>query len=360
VLRTPLLWGNEIAIEGDDVDSYLLALPDGEPFHDGVLELLGALVAAKGSASIIDVGANLGVFSLGLASLGSHVKVVAVEANPRTVGWLEKNAVRNGCTQVQVVQRAISDEPGSLSFCDNHEFAAGSMPLEGAPAEFVEFLNNRSDATHEVIEVPAVRLDDLVTELELDSLDILKIDVEGHDIRVVRGAFGTIERFKPVVIMEFATLAISLHAGMLPSDVLREVRGLFQDVYVVREGGLLHRIAGDADAIGFLEGNAVCSPVQDLVCVPAGCPLADAVAQRVTTEPGRTREDHLYDLEEELRQARAQLAQVTAELGQVAADRDDARQHAANLERTVSWRVTAPLRLAKREITEFRARRAAR
>jgi FkbM family methyltransferase len=353
VLRTPLLWGNKIAIEGDDTDAYLLELPDGDTFHDGVLELLGALVSAKGSASIIDVGANVGVHSLGLASLGSHVKVVAVEANPRTAGWLQKNADRNGCSQVQVVQRAISDAPGSLSFCDNHEFAAGSMPLEGAPAEFVEFLNNRSDTTHEVIEVPAVRLDDLVTELGLDAVDILKIDVEGHDIRVVRGALETIERFKPVVIMEFATLAISLHAGMLPSDVLREVRGLFQDVYVVQDGGMLNHIDNDADAIGFLEGNAVRSPVQDLVCVPAGCDLADVVAQRVTTSPGRTRDDHVYDLGQELRDARNALSQVTAE-------RDEARQHAANLERTVSWRVTAPLRVAKRQVDELRARRAAR
>jgi FkbM family methyltransferase len=353
VLRTPLLWGNKVAIEGDDNDSYLLELPDGAPFHDGVLELLGALVEAKGPTSIIDVGANVGVHSLGLASLGSHVKVVAIEANPRTAGWLQKNADRNGSAQVQVVQRAISDAPGSLSFCDNHEFAAGSMPLEGAPAEFVEFLNARSDATHEVIEVPAVRLDDLVTELGLEAVDILKVDVEGHDIRVVRGALDTIERFKPVVIMEFATLAISLHAGMLPSDVLREVRGIFQDVYVVQEGGLLHRIATDADAIGFLEGNAVRSPVQDLVCVPAGCVLADAVAKRVTTEAAPTHEDHVYNLGEELREARASLARVTAE-------RDDARQHAANLERTVSWRVTAPLRLAKRQVAELRARRAAR
>jgi FkbM family methyltransferase len=279
------------------------------------------------------------------------VKVVAVEANPRTARWLRKNAERNGCSQVRVVQRAISDEPGSLSFCDNQEFAAGSMPLAGAPAEFVDFLSNGDDS-HKVIEVPAVRLDDLVAELELDSLDILKIDVEGHDIRVVRGALGTIERFKPVVIMEFATLAISLHAGMLPSDVLREIRGLFQDVYVVQESGRLHPIASDADAIGFLEGNAVRSPVQDLVCVPAGCQLADAVAGRLTTERGRTREDHLWDLNEELRQARASLEQVTVE-------RDEARQLAADLQGTLSWRMTAPLRRAKTEVAAFRARRSA-
>jgi FkbM family methyltransferase len=352
VLRTPLLFGHEIAIEGDDHDAYLNELPDGATFHDGVLELLGALVAANGSASIIDVGANVGVHSLGLASLGSHVQIVAVEANPRTAGWLEKNAARNGSAQVRVVQRAISDEPGSLSFCDNQEFAAGSMPLAGAPAEFVDFLNSGDDS-HQVIEVPAVRLDDLVDELALDALDILKIDVEGHDIRVIRGALGALERFKPVVIMEFATLAISLHAGMLPSDVLREVRALFEDVYVVQEGGRLHRIAGDADAIGFLEGNAVRSPVQDLVCVPKGCSLADAVAARVTTEPARTREDHLWDLEQELRQARAALDQVTVE-------RDEARRLANDLQHTVSWRVTAPLRLAKREVAALRARRSGR
>lgn len=352
MLRTPLLFGHEIAIEGDDFDAYLRELPDGATFQDGVLELLGSLVEANGSASIIDVGANVGVHSLGLASLGPHVQVVAVEANPRTAGWLQKNADRNSSARVRVVQRAIADEPGSLSFCDNQEFAAGSMPLAGAPAEFVQFLNGGDDS-HQVIEVPAVRLDDLVDELGLDSLDILKIDVEGHDIRVIRGALGAIERFKPVVIMEFATLAISLHAGMLPSDVLREVRGQFEDVYVVQESGMLHRIGSDADAIGFLEGNAVRSPVQDLVCVPKGCALADAVAARVTTERGRTREDYVWDLEQELRQAREQLELVTAE-------RDEARALAADLQQTVSWRVTVPLRLAKSKLAELRDRRAAR
>jgi FkbM family methyltransferase len=348
VLRTPLLWGNEITIEGDDSDAYLRELPDHAPFHDGVLELLAGLMSGRSSASLIDVGANVGIHSLGLASLGPQVQVVAVEANPRTAGWLEKNAKRNNCDRVTVVQRAISDEPGSLSFCDNHEFAAGSMPLAGAPEEFIDFLKGRSDATHEVIEVPAVRLDDLVADLGLTSLDILKIDVEGHDIRVVRGARETIERFKPVVVMEFATLAISLHAGMLPSDVLREVRDQFERVYVVQENGKLHRINSDADAIGFLEGNAVRSPVQDLVCVPAGSPLADAVEALVTDEPARTRDDHLWDLQKELQHAVGRVGELEQRVEELSAERDDVRRHATQLEQTLSWRVTRPLRSVRR------------
>lgn len=343
MLRRPIVFGHEIAIEGDDLDLYVRDLPDGEPFSDDVLSFLGSLDNGHDPLTVLDVGANVGVHSIGLASRGSHVHVVAVEANPRTGALLRANVERNGACRVRVVDRAAGEEPGTLVFCDNQDFAAGSMPLLGAPTEFVDFLRAEGATRRAVIEVAATPLDDLVAELGLTTVDVIKIDVEGHDIRVIRGAQRILDRFRPVVVMEFATLAISLHAGLLPSGVLHEVRTRFRDVYVVREGGFLSPIADDAAAIAFLHDNAVGTPVQDLVCVPEGCALAEVVRRRVVERPPPTRTDRIRELEEKLRQERAARERLAEEL-------DEARRHARNLEQTVSWRVTRPLRAIRRRL----------
>jgi hypothetical protein len=91
---------------------------------------------------------------------------------------------------------------------------------------------------HEALQVPLRSLDSLVDERRLDRLDLIKIDVEGHERQVLDGAAATLDRFRPVLVIEtghegegdrvaiharlralrYRMLGILLDYGMAPAD----------------------------------------------------------------------------------------------------------------------------------------------
>lgn len=317
--------GQKVRIEGSEVDQYFLNLADGGTFGDGVMTALHFLLSGLSRGRLVDVGANIGLHTVGIASALPHCEVLAIEANPSVAEVLRRNVRANGLTNVSVVECAAGEAEGELTFCDNHEFPAGSMLLDGAPAEFVEYLDRREASTHELISVKVRPLDAVLEEEGIPAPDVIKIDVEGHDVRVVRGARNVLQNH-PVVIVEFATLALTMHAGMLPIDVLRELRRTFSHVFVVREDGRLSQIASDDDVINFLHTNATQIPVQDLLCCTAESPLLGRVLELVATEPVATPPARTPDLQHELNRIQQELNRL---------------RHSA------SWRITAPLRSAR-------------
>jgi FkbM family methyltransferase len=128
--------------------------------------------------TVVDVGANIGYFSLLAAKLvGNSGKVVAVEAHPRNFEVLSAAVQRNGLKQVVPVNIGLSDENGSaqIIMADQNEFANRTASMVPQPG--------LSGPT-----VPVRRLDDCVSGWNIDVIDLLKIDVDGFETRIVKGA----------------------------------------------------------------------------------------------------------------------------------------------------------------------------
>jgi FkbM family methyltransferase len=127
---------------------------------------------------VIDVGANLGYYSV-LASrlVGPGGKVLAIEAEPGNFALLERNLAENGCTNVEAFQLALSDAPGRVALHTDRS-NRGNPSLVGANVP------DRGGA----VEVEAMTLDAFLAGRGAGRIDLVKMDVQGAEGRVLAGA----------------------------------------------------------------------------------------------------------------------------------------------------------------------------
>ncbi len=165
------------------------ALLHSPAVHPAVL----AFVPRGGVA--IDVGANLGEWTVPLArAVGPTGKVLAIEPAPRAAAALGRTLAANALAQVEIIACALGDHDGAALFAvpdvTSARIDTGTAHLgPAAPG-------------HEVVGVAVRRLDALVAERRLDRLNLVKIDVEGHERPVLDGAAAILARFRPVLVLE--------------------------------------------------------------------------------------------------------------------------------------------------------------
>ena len=140
---------------------------------------------------VIDVGANVGHYTKRFSELvGSLGRVIAIEPVAETFAVLAGNACYFGQANVTLINAAASDATRLLSM---------NVPVSAG-------VKNYYQAT-----VTAEGLDARVLAITLDSLAIaprvalIKIDAEGHEVAVIRGAVGLLRRDRPIVIAETNT-----------------------------------------------------------------------------------------------------------------------------------------------------------
>jgi len=352
VIRTPTVCGTPLRIEGADGDTGVAALPDGAELVDDVLPVLERLV--EPGAVVADIGANVGLYTIALSRLVPDGHVFAFEPSPRTVGYLRRNLASNGVSNVTVVAEAVGAEPGELEFFDNREFSAGSMAVDNAPEMFREWLSDvkRSDGADEArggfVRVPCTTLDAFVSSSGIERLDVVKVDTEGFDLQVLRGAHETLSRFKPAVIVEFATFALTVHAQVLPAAAIDELRAVFDRLFVVERGGGLREIVTTQDVLDLLYVNATGRPVQDLLGLLADTPLTARVEAIVRDGPA---EDAPTD---ELQMALARISKLEQAVRLEHEEVGRLGEEVAAMQATLSWRITAPLRAVRRRQVERR------
>lgn len=132
----------------------------------------------------VDVGANKGIYTERMAR--HFARVHAYEPQPSLAEFLTRAVPAN----VTVHQAAVSDQAGKIRL---------AVPLAANLNELAT-VAHPDDLPGEVrfVDVPAARLDDEAWS----RLDFLKIDVEGHEVAALKGARASIERFRPVVLVE--------------------------------------------------------------------------------------------------------------------------------------------------------------
>lgn len=143
----------------------------------------------------IDIGANLGEWALALArAVGPAGRVLAIEPAPRAAASLARTFAANGLTQAELIRCAVGDHDGIA------EFAVPVVTSSRTDTGTARI--GPAAAAQEALTVALRRLDLLVAERRLDRVDLVKIDVEGHERRVLDGAETTLGRFHPVLVIE--------------------------------------------------------------------------------------------------------------------------------------------------------------
>ncbi|MFN7926158.1 MAG: FkbM family methyltransferase [Bryobacteraceae bacterium] len=146
--------------------------------------------------TFIDVGAHIGFHSLKAAQrVGTAGHVLSVEPNPATLRELRENVASSKVPQIAIEPVACSDRRATLDLFASNRSNTGMASLSSRNAA-------RDDEGTRSYKVEAVPLDELVERQGLTRVDVIKIDVEGAETMVLRGAAKTIARFHPVVVME--------------------------------------------------------------------------------------------------------------------------------------------------------------
>jgi FkbM family methyltransferase len=145
----------------------------------------------------VDVGANIGYFTLlGASLVGPGGRCVAVEAHPRMAELLQRNVIINGFHgYVRTWQRAAWSEPTRLTLHMRRNFASNSSFGSIGPEALIKLGD-----TEKTVEVEAIRLDDLLADL--DRVDVMKVDVEGAEVRAFAGLERTMAA-NPALIVIF-------------------------------------------------------------------------------------------------------------------------------------------------------------
>jgi len=149
--------------------------------------------------TFVDVGANWGYFTLLAAtSVGPGGRLVSLEPDPRLFPILRANVVRNGFTNVATRQVAASDRGGECSFAGFDESSEkwGLSHLIDAPGEGT-------------FTVATCSVDGLLDELDIQSVDVLKMDIEGAEELALRGMKAGLERRR------YKRILLEVHPGLL-------------------------------------------------------------------------------------------------------------------------------------------------
>jgi FkbM family methyltransferase len=234
-----------VSLEGGGTVGVDLRTPHGRRmFAYGFCEPAArAMRALLGPGDVmIDAGANIGLFTvLAAARVGSHGRVIACEPSPGTMELLRANVARNGFGWVEVREVALAEQPGRLEM---QVFESGSGFSSFAPAES---LGAKS------IEVEVTTLDHVAGAL-IERARLVKLDVEGAELRALEGARALIERARPDFIVELEPEHLERQGSSIA-----DVQAVFDDAgyrgYAIAERGLeplrggWHRPAGDPNIV---------------------------------------------------------------------------------------------------------------
>ena len=145
--------------------------------------------------TVVELGANIGYYTMQECAARKLRRVVAIEPNPRSFEILKQNVELNACDNVTMHNIAISDTDGTLPFyISKHSNICSITP--------------RSDYER-VIDVPVRTLDGLVATDSIEKVDMIRMDIEGHEICALRGMTETLKRDKPWICMEYHSPMIS-------------------------------------------------------------------------------------------------------------------------------------------------------
>lgn len=145
-------------------------------------------------ASVIDIGANIGQFSISAAKLFPECKVWSFEPVPKSFEMLERNT--KGMRNIYLRRIAIGDSNEErIMTINSHSHSSSLLPLGKAHIQAFPWAREEDDAKVEV-----KTLDYIASSLELASPVLLKIDVQGYEGHVLRGANSTLQKVDWVVL----------------------------------------------------------------------------------------------------------------------------------------------------------------
>ena len=182
-------------------------------------------LAAKASV-IVDGGANTGLYSLIAGAVNPSATILAFEPVQTVFERLETNVDLNQFS-VKVEKLALSDATGTATFY----VSPGEHPVSSTLDRI-----GASIPGVETVTVHTVRLDDYLIQHHLAGVELLKLDVEGHESAVLRGMGLVLSRSRPIIIAEVNNAALG-------SQIVDVISGQSYRFFIIKEGEAISEVS---------------------------------------------------------------------------------------------------------------------
>jgi FkbM family methyltransferase len=209
----------------------------GKIHEENVTKLL--VESLKTSKCFVDVGANIGYYTFLASKIVSDGTIYAFEMDELNYSLLEKNLKLNKCKNVQIYHAAITDSPGFVSYIGDSKHPNPMFSLSA---------NSSRVKSDHVISVQSFTLDDFFKDKK-STPDVIKIDVEGAEMKVLKGMQNILKSNKIKLFVEVHPLQLTLK---FQSSANAVILMLINEGYSVFE---VTNIRGRGKDIGFKKLN---------------------------------------------------------------------------------------------------------
>ena len=182
---------------------------------------------AKNSKTIFDIGANTGIYSILSAYTNRTATIYSFEPFSSNIERLKKNIFLNEVEGIEIVPKAVGEKEDVINF---------TVPESNSISDTSSAIKGFSEYTYEgslkwkTIQVPQTSLDNFVLDKHLPGIDLIKIDVEGYEVMLFKGAIKTFEQFSPIIQCEI---------------FVDEEKKKFFDDFALRYGYTIYRVMNE-------------------------------------------------------------------------------------------------------------------
>ena len=165
------------------------AIPDNlgfimEVFIKKSYESVDTFIPKEGD-TCLDIGATTGECGLSWHLKNSSGSIICCEPHPHTFKRLQKNIALNNCSNIEAMQIAVNSQNAPIEIFYDPYFSMAVAESKTKKSKCI---------------VEAQTLDSLMIERQIQMIDICKIDVEGHEVEVLKGAAEALRKIKKIII----------------------------------------------------------------------------------------------------------------------------------------------------------------
>ena len=194
-------------------------------YEEETVNFLNRIIPPNGK--FMDIGANIGAISIPLSKRRGDIQVLAVEAAPWIFEYLEKNVSVNQLRNISLVNNAVFDTDNVEMdfFSPREKYGKGSL----SPV-----------FSQDGIKILTRQVDTIIREYSFESVNTLKVDVEGFEHFVFKGALNLLKSDNPPdIVFEFVNWAEALAMGLSPGSAQRLLKDYCYDLYKIEKSKLV-------------------------------------------------------------------------------------------------------------------------
>ena len=174
----------------------------------------------KKNETLVDIGANIGYVTLLLSQKCSDGKVISIEPSKKTFETLSYNLSLNNAKNVTALNIGLGEKEKKEKLYQVNERNTG-----------MNRISNNNDESLPSEEIQIRSLDEILIELNTTSVNAIKLDVEGYEFNVLKGARKTLEKLRPKLLIEVSDHNLK-EQGSTPYELFQFLFNLDYDIFV--------------------------------------------------------------------------------------------------------------------------------